>query len=665
MNKKGVRSAKYLRYSLIILVVGLAFLTFITNPSITGYITYQYNSQEYNWTFESSEGYTYDNDLIEITNNQAQLKKIDLDLSNYLIAEYRLDRNKWEDPGDVIDSSDNEFHGTAMGDAETDTQGIIIRKGSFDGDGDYIQIERDDRPELDPADAITIMAWVKNTARNNNYMSNIICRSGGSAGCTYRLYLNDGSSNDKLGIQVRTENGAQSQEWAWDSMDEEWFHFAMTFSSDNGGTMTLYLNGQNITQYSGLGTTLTYRTQYAGDDLYLGSDWNGNYFHGFLDEVAVYHQTLSPIEIQTIYEYQNNNNRNYKIYPSSAILQTEALAITNPYEIADFTTQHTNNIYFSQSNDGQIWNLIQNNQLNLTNFTQLQIQANFTSDGFLQPTLDLMTLSYTTQTCTENWTCGNWTPAACPENATQTRICTDSNECDTTITLPNLTQLCQYLAPSVPVSNGGGSSRTHSAPVSVAPILTTQTLETNLPLKTQTLPSSEETTTSFNCDYSLELTLPKEISLVEQNSFQGKITNQGNCLIQRLNLYLSPELEPLIELPTYFENLQQGNHTLFTLIRKTENKKKSLFGFITGSAITAATTTETVTGAIILEGQNEKETIFTQELSLQLIIPGTKKIANKLGISLWIAGLTLLSFVLVFYKRKKLNKKINKKKKKH
>ena len=438
MNKKGVHHARYLRYTLLVFIIFITLLFIKTEPTITGYVIYQEESQQYNWTFENPNDYTYDEN-IEIANNKAKLKKINYDFSDNLIAEYRFDEDAWINTS-VEDSSPNNLHGAAYGDANSTEESIITRAGSFDGDGDYIQIERDGHPELDPAEAVTIMAWVKNTAQDDNYMTDIICRSGGSSGCSYRLYLNDDLSNDKLGVQVKTENGKQSHEWNWEGMNGEWIHFAMTFS---GGTMTLYLNGENVSEWNNLGTALTYRTQYPSDNLYLGSDWNDNYFNGLIDEVAIYNTALTPAQINSIYNAQDDGRRNYQGYYSSNSLQTQDLTLTEPYETATFTTQHTNNIYFSHSSDsGQTWQPINDNTINLTDKEKIRILANFTSDGFTNPELTLISLDYTSRTCTENWSCTDWSPEICLPEEIQTRTCTDLHECVTEENKPLETQSC-------------------------------------------------------------------------------------------------------------------------------------------------------------------------------------------------------------------------------
>jgi hypothetical protein len=46
------------------------------------------------------------------------------------------------------------------------------------------------------------------------------------------------------------------------------------------------------------------------------------------------------------------------------------------------------------------------------------------------------------KTCVPNWNCGSWTE--CSKSGTQTRTCTDSNNCGTTLGKPSETQTCTY-----------------------------------------------------------------------------------------------------------------------------------------------------------------------------------------------------------------------------
>ncbi len=59
--------------------------------------------------------------------------------------------------------------------------------------------------------------------------------------------------------------------------------------------------------------------------------------------------------------------------------------------------------------------------------------------------LETITLSVMLEaTCTPNWDCTDWKPEKCPENETQKRTCTDSNDCDSTVDKPEEIRSCVY-----------------------------------------------------------------------------------------------------------------------------------------------------------------------------------------------------------------------------
>lgn len=62
--------------------------------------------------------------------------------------------------------------------------------------------------------------------------------------------------------------------------------------------------------------------------------------------------------------------------------------------------------------------------------------------------------SSSTTSCTETWTCTDW--STCASSGTQTRTCTDSNTCGTTTNKPAETQTCTYVPPVAPASSVQG-----------------------------------------------------------------------------------------------------------------------------------------------------------------------------------------------------------------
>jgi len=68
-------------------------------------------------------------------------------------------------------------------------------------------------------------------------------------------------------------------------------------------------------------------------------------------------------------------------------------------------------------------------------------------DGTIVDSSDLCpkTTSNITTSCTENWSCSDW--STCKSDGTQTRTCIDTNDCGTTKNKPPILQTCTYSEP--------------------------------------------------------------------------------------------------------------------------------------------------------------------------------------------------------------------------
>lgn len=203
----------------------------------------------------------------------------------------------------AFDATTNNNHG-GISLASWEKEGNNLSSLKFNGENSSVSVQRDNHPELDPKNHITMMAWVKNTDVNDNYMSNVVCRSGGSDDYSYSLYLNDGVTQDNIGVKIRTETGGvQSREWEWAEINGSWFHVAASFSNENNGTIVLYHNGQQVATWNDIGRNMVYRNEYDGDQVYIGSGplYTSNYFKGLLDEIILFNDTLTSEEINQYY----------------------------------------------------------------------------------------------------------------------------------------------------------------------------------------------------------------------------------------------------------------------------------------------------------------------------------------------------------------------------
>ena len=198
------------------------------------------------------------------------------------------------------------------------TTGGVISKftnysGSFDGTADFAST---DGPvaALQPTAALSISFWAKPNAWDMTNGSNsdtfIGCLSSGG----WKVYLNNsGGQATTLNFQIRVDDtGSGSAGYITATMNEAttealsgWKNVVATY---DGTTAKLYVNGSttgvtNATSASG--AAIAYhgsndRAVCVGADAKAATDAE-NFFHGLIDDVAIFNDDLSAAEVTAIY----------------------------------------------------------------------------------------------------------------------------------------------------------------------------------------------------------------------------------------------------------------------------------------------------------------------------------------------------------------------------
>ncbi|HIH10771.1 TPA: hypothetical protein HA241_01125 [Candidatus Woesearchaeota archaeon] len=182
--------------------------------------------------------------------------------------------------------------------------------------------------------------------------------------------------------------------------------------------------------------------------------------------------------------------------------------------------------------------------------------------------------------------------------------------------------------------------------------------------RTSTTTSEIATVQTQTCSYVIEVNLPNELSLETTTEYQAEITNTGNCAIQYLSLALSGEVNKSIEItPETTKSLLPGEKTTFVLVRTQKKTTESPFSFLTGSAITPLTKTETKEGIIQLQAYTAESSTFKRELPIKIIIKESITIPK---ISLIGGGMLLTIFIIgimafAWHQRENKHEKENKK----
>jgi len=143
--------------------------------------------------------------------------------------------------------------------------------------------------------------------------------------------------------------------------------------------------------------------------------------------------------------FHNITNSSYSV---SASATTEDLEISTLDYYGILTKEETLNEqsinYFYSTDSGNNWNQIENFNLSSITENPIKFKIILNSNTITTPALNSLSLTYFTKSCTEDWNCTSWNPEECPSIETQTRTCTDNNECGTTKNKPEEIQTCEY-----------------------------------------------------------------------------------------------------------------------------------------------------------------------------------------------------------------------------
>jgi|GEM_PF-807218 len=203
----------------------------------------------------------------------------------------------WHFNGNWLDSSGNGNSGSAAGNATPSSTAKIGSNGAyFDGSGDYVSIP--DNALLKPANTLTISAWsrLSGSQVNNGFVGKRYADLSdpynsyllGSNGFTYVFCISNGTGGSQSCINTAT------------LLDNTWYHVTGVY---DGATMKLYING-----VLNASANKTGNIGYSTLPLTIGAArTGGDYYKGWLDEVAIFNRALAEQEILNMYSRTKAN----------------------------------------------------------------------------------------------------------------------------------------------------------------------------------------------------------------------------------------------------------------------------------------------------------------------------------------------------------------------
>lgn len=195
--------------------------------------------------------------------------------------------------GRLSDASGEENHGILKGDAKLVTPEKGARRGrylSLDGRGDFAQCAHHETLVLDKS--ATISLWLR--PRELRSMRGLVCKYISSNSYTLRVWGNGKGARISFGDYSFSNRSRLSPPIG------KWTHVVVTL---DGGRMKFYFDGRLDREGSSRKERgLTKNTS----PVRIGSDYDGRYFNGDIDEVRIYRRALSAGEIANLYQAERD-----------------------------------------------------------------------------------------------------------------------------------------------------------------------------------------------------------------------------------------------------------------------------------------------------------------------------------------------------------------------
>lgn len=216
--------------------------------------------------------------------------------ANGLISYWKLDETA---VGPAVDSSGNGYTGTATGTSVAG--GKINNARNFNGSTEYIAVSN----PLNQSSVVSASFWFNPTrignGGTNGYSSYLLSKMDDGTNNFFIEYRNTGSfelgTNDNAGTYRSYVISSNL------SAINQWHHVAFTITS--GGTVTTYLDGNQVNQPQAMGAWNTGTDQLrigTGTTAAFNPNAYGQYFLGAIDEVRIYNTVLSGNQLSDLFK---------------------------------------------------------------------------------------------------------------------------------------------------------------------------------------------------------------------------------------------------------------------------------------------------------------------------------------------------------------------------
>lgn len=216
---------------------------------------------------------------------------------NVLLMHFNNDSIVGENDTIVLDFSGNKNNGTWLGGKSNGTSKFGKYSGNFDGIDDYLNVS--DSNSLDITNEITIESWVYANSLTNYHT--IISKQAGNTWVSpyaiFNLRVNNDDPTPNFECWTNSYFG-RNVIGATTLLPNTWYHAACTY---DGVNTRLYVNGVLDGSLATIGSLNTNNLDLAIGSHGTGAN-SGEFWNGYIDELAIYNRTLSESELLNHYK---------------------------------------------------------------------------------------------------------------------------------------------------------------------------------------------------------------------------------------------------------------------------------------------------------------------------------------------------------------------------
>jgi hypothetical protein len=217
-------------------------------------------------------------------------------LNQGLVAYYPFDGNARDQSGN---GNNGEVHNATL---TSDRFGTPNTAYSFDGVRSYIKVNNG--LPFDFTDSFSVAFWIKPGASQLGWAT-VFSKShyitGGGSGSSWFIEQDGTELNSYILSYRPSTSNAIPNSVGTQLLANQWNHYSVTKENTK---LNSYLNGNLVYSLSGLGNDPIIKTN-GNLPLFIGVDDGsyGLYFHGLIDDIFIFNRTLTPQEIQKLYQF--------------------------------------------------------------------------------------------------------------------------------------------------------------------------------------------------------------------------------------------------------------------------------------------------------------------------------------------------------------------------